>query len=184
MLWKGFVHTCKAKTKIWKAETENDQLQPKHLLPVCSECAIGPGLLIIIRRDGSVPCPPLGFQEHWVLRAWAANAIIETAALLSKYFIHSPSKMLMDHWHVPGLFCRYESQTQPLARYNYWRAFATAFSALSQFSKREENGRRWQEGCSEAIVGLWTKFTSPKRPDILILYYSQWLKLKVNVKYY
>lgn len=51
-----------------------------------------------------------------MLRAWAANAIIETAALLSKYFIHSPSKMLMDLWHVPGLFCRYESQTQPLAR--------------------------------------------------------------------
>lgn len=32
-----FVHICKAKTKTWKAETENDQLQPKHLLPVCSE---------------------------------------------------------------------------------------------------------------------------------------------------
>lgn len=41
-----------------------------------------------------------------MLRAWAANAIIETAALLSKYFIHPPSKMLMDLWHVPGLFCR------------------------------------------------------------------------------
>lgn len=54
---------------------------------------------------------------------------------------------------------------------------------LSQFSNREENGRRWQ-GSSEAVVGLWTEFTSPKRPDILILYYSQWLKLKVNVKYY
>lgn len=66
-----------------------------------------------------------------MLRAWAANAIIETAALLSKYFIHSPSKMLMDLWHVLGLFCRYESQTQPLARQNYWRALAATFSVLS-----------------------------------------------------
>lgn len=58
---------AKKKKKVWKAEkaeTENDQLQPKHLLPVCSECAIGLGLLIIIHRDGSVPYPPLGFQEH------------------------------------------------------------------------------------------------------------------------
>lgn len=35
-----------------------------------------------------------------MLRAWAVNALIETAVLLSEYFIHSPSEMLMDLWHV------------------------------------------------------------------------------------
>lgn len=114
ILCKEFAHICKANPKIWKAETENDQLQPERLLPACSECAIGLHLLIRIHRDGSVPYPPLGFQKHWLLRARAANAIIETAALLSEYFIHSPLKMLMDLWHVLGLFCRCESQTQPL----------------------------------------------------------------------
>lgn len=53
-----------------------------------------------------------------MLQACAANAMIETAVLLSKYFIHSPSEMLMDLWCVQGLFCRCESQTQPLARTN------------------------------------------------------------------
>lgn len=39
-----------------------------------------------------------------MLRAWAVNALIETAALLSEYFIHSPSEMLMDLWHVLCLY--------------------------------------------------------------------------------
>lgn len=79
-----------------------------------------------------------------MLRVWAANAVIETAALLSKYFIHSPLKC--------GMFWAFSVDMNLKYSHLLDRTTEEHLPQLLVCCLSFQRGKKKGPGCSEAIV--------------------------------